>query len=166
MPGLPQYVDPLRLAETGESIAGRLAVGAMPRLREVLSGDSGAVEFRLNFDRDEQGLVRILGEFSASVRAVCQRCLEPLELPVAGTIRVAPIEGDGTRVMPAGTEPLVLSEGRIHLLGFIEDEVLLALPIAPMHEEGMCKQRPGAKPDAGQRARPFAALEGLTLRKK
>jgi len=167
MPGLPQYVDPLRLAETEESIAGRLAVGAMPRLRETLRDDSGTVEFRLKFRRDEQGLVRIQGEFSTSLRTICQRCLEPLELKLAGVINVTPVgAATGLQSVPVEPEPLMLSEGGIHLPGFIEDEVLLALPIAPMHGAGECAQRPGARPDARQRARPFAVLKGLNIRKE
>jgi uncharacterized protein len=167
MPGLPQYVDPLRLAETEESIAGRLAVSAMPRLREVLRDDTGVVDFRLRFRRDDQGSVRVLGEFSTSLCMTCQRCLEPLGLALAGTIDVMPVaREDGGPVTPAGTEPLMLSEGRIHLLGFIEDEVLLALPIAPMHEGGECAAREGAKPGRERHAGPFAVLSNLNIRKE
>jgi len=166
MSGLPQYVDPLRLAETRESIAGQLAIGAMPRLREALSDDSGTVEFRLNFSRDDQGLVRILGEFSTSLSTVCQRCLGPLQLSLAGAINAAPVAADeGEEAMPTEAEPLVMSEGRIHLPGFIEDEVMLALPIAPVHDEGKCRRSAGAGPDPAPRARPFEALKDMNIRK-
>jgi uncharacterized protein len=168
MPGLPQYVDPLRLAETEESIAGRLAVSAMPRLREVLRDDTGVVDFRMTFRRDDQGSVRVLGEFSTSLCLACQRCLEPLTLALTGTIDVTPVTGDdGTPgSAPAGTEPLMLSEGRIHLPGFIEDEVLLALPIAPMHEGGECAAREDAEPGRERHAGPFATLRNLNIRKE
>jgi uncharacterized protein len=166
MQGLPQYVDPLRLAQQEESIAGRLPVSAMPRLKEVLRDDSGTAEFRLKFRRDEQGLIRVLGEFSTSLRAVCQRCLEPLELPLAGTINVTPVSTEtGTERVPAGAEPLFLSEGRIHLISFIEDEILLALPIAPVHGSGQCATRRGTPPDDGRSSRPFAALKTMNIRK-
>jgi uncharacterized protein len=167
MPGLPQYVDPLRLAETEESIAGRLAVSAMPRLKEVLRDDTGVVDFRLTFRRDEQGPVRVFGEFSTSLCLACQRCLEPVTLALAGTIDVAPVAQEGgTQGVPAGAEPLILSEGRIHLLGFIEDEVLLALPIAPMHERGECAVCDDSKAARERDAGPFAALRNLNIRKE
>jgi uncharacterized protein len=167
MPGLPQFVDPLRLAETEETIAGRLAVSAMPRLTEALRDDSGSVEFRLQFRRDDQGLVRVLGEFSTSLRTTCQRCLEPLQLALSGAIDVAAVGGEnGTQNLPPGAEPLVLTEGRIHLPGLIEDEVLLALPIAPMHEEGRCTPKSGARASGGGSGGPFAALKGLNIQKK
>lgn len=166
MPGLPQYVDPLRLAETEESIAGQLPVSAMPRLREVLGDDSGAVEFRVQFRRDEQGRVRILGEFSASLHTVCQRCLDPLVLVLTGPIDVTPVNPEtASPVAPAEAEPLLLTDGRIHVGGFIEDEVLLALPIAPAHRRGKCVQRSGTAPDGRDYVHPFAALKGLNVRK-
>jgi uncharacterized protein len=166
MPGLPQYVDPLRLAESRESITGRLEVSEMPRLREALRDDSGVVEFQLRFSRDERGVVRITGDFSSFLNTVCQRCLEPMELRVSGAINVSPVTPElSNQELPAGAEPLALNAGRIHLPGFIEDEVLLALPIAPMHEGGACAGRRSGRHEAPQRARPFDALKQLNLRK-
>lgn len=167
MPGLPQYVDPLRLAEAGESITGRMAVSAMPRLRELLQDDSGAVEFRVDFRRERQGLVRIVGEFSTSLRVVCQRCLEPFAFDVAGAIDVVPVaSGEDARELPAGAEPLALNDGRLHLPAFIEDEVLLGLPLAPVHAREDCAgRRPAARPVA-LRQTPFAALRDLNIGKK
>src|SRR5690606_36829026 len=80
MPGLPQYVCPQRLAESGERIAGQLELRDMRRLRELLYDESGTVTFHLDFEMSEQGFVRIAGGYSTCLRVVCQRCLEPLEI--------------------------------------------------------------------------------------
>ena len=67
---------------------------------------------------------------------VCQRCLGPLEHPVhievllllAATqdeVDAAPVEAEGPDSIVAGREMPVLS--------LVEDEVVLAIPIAPRH---------------------------------
>lgn len=165
MPGLPQYVCPQRLAESGERIAGQLELRDMRRLRELLYDESGTVTFHLDFEMSEQGFVRIAGGYSTCLRVVCQRCLEPLEFGLERPIEVAAVPAaEVSGRLPASVEPLTLEEDdRLHLAGFIEDEILLGLPIAPMHEEGQCRVL--ARPEEGDpdASHPFAVLRNLKI---
>ena len=161
MPGLPQYIEPLRLAECGEGISGSLPVSALQRLASQLYNRRGMVEFRLEFGKNEQGLVRIRGEYSTQLTMTCQRCLEPLVLRIANTIDLALVPGAvQAGQLPVEIEPLTLAEGQIHLASFIEDEVLLGLPMAPRHEQGRCPQRTDQEKETEPaRNKPFAVLK-------
>jgi uncharacterized protein len=137
----------------------------MRRLRALLCDEGGTVSFHLDFGKSDQGFVRIAGGYSTRLRVVCQRCLELLEFGLERPIEVAVVSGaEVSGRLPASVEPLMLEEDdRLHLAGFIEDEILLGLPIAPVHDEGQCRVL--AVPDEGDAAasHPFAVLRNLKI---
>ena len=62
------------------------------------------------------------------------------------------------------TELVVTRGGRISLAELVEEELLLALPLAPMHGEGQgCSVKPAAEsgPASEPKQRPFAGLREL-----
>ena len=167
MPGLPQFVEPLRLAETRETLSGEVPPGEMKRLAGILLEQGTPVRFSLEFLHDERGDPCIRGEFSTALTMRCQRCLEPVTLEVAGPIDVVLVteEKDAER-LPAGVEPVLLHDRKLQLAGFLEDEVLLALPFSPAHPAGECAAiEPGAKA-AGSVSNPFSALADLKAGKR
>ncbi len=93
--------------------------------------------------------------------------------PVQGSARIALVasEAEADRVPPE-FEPVRAPEGRIRLRDLVEEEVLLALPIVPLHEsvEDCAPQAQAAiasepeAPGADGTQRPFAALGELLKR--
>lgn len=170
---LPEFVDPMRLAETRQTLKGRVVVTAMPRLMAALGmPHSGEVDIDLAFSVDGQGVRRVLGSLHAELDVICQRCLQAMILPLHVNIALGIVRAlDEAEQLPDEYEPLVLApitEGQPQsLASIIEDELLLALPVAPLHEEGQCPVRSGALdkvvaedlPPEGKR-RPFAVLAG------
>lgn len=170
---LPEFVDPLRLAETRQVLKGQVAVAVMPRLMAALDISSparGEVDVDLAFGVDGQGVRRVLGSLHAELDAICQRCLQPMILPLHVNIALGIVRAlDEAEHLPDEYEPLVLAsatEGQ-SLAAIIEDELLLALPVAPLHEEAQCTARTTILdanivedlPPEGKR-RPFAVLAG------
>jgi uncharacterized protein len=51
----------------------------------------------------------------------------------------------------------------MRVLDWVEDEILLALPISPRHEEGGCRPPPNPAAEADTVARPFSRLAKLGL---
>lgn len=104
----------------------------------------------------------------ARVWRECQRCLQPvaLDLEVARPLRFVATE-EQAAALDAENEDDVLALGRrLDLHHLIEDELLLALPLVPMHSA--CPQAPPmrfgedeAAADAAPAPRPFAALARL-----
>jgi uncharacterized protein len=143
---LAELVDPLRLADTGQALKGQVAVARMPRLVSMLgvaAPDSGSpdVTVDLKCGVDGQGVRYMRGSLRAdALGAVCQRCLQPMTLP----LRVDTALGmartlDDAENLPGDYEPLMVAEGETQSLAvIIEDELLLALPSVPMHPVGAC----------------------------
>ena len=163
MSGPSQYFEPLRLAETQETLAGQLDVSNLPRLVELLADQSGTVNFELKFSRSDNGTVRLTGAISTVVHLLCQRCLEPIAVRVNSPVSFAiqGTNGAGTAELPPDAEPLILNEQRVHLGTFLEDEILLGLPMVPMHAANACPASGGEAPAGQKRNRPFEVLKDL-----
>ncbi len=130
-------IDSLAFAREERHLVGKLAVSDLPRLVDILADDSGLLSCHLSGGRNEEGKLFLLLEVEGELRLKCQRCLEPLALPLDIESRIllvppgAPwpdegLEDDSADAIEALAEQSVAS--------LIEEEVLLALPVAPRHE--------------------------------
>jgi uncharacterized protein len=97
----------------------------------------------------------------------CQRCLEPFELPVTARSEIEFATDEAAAARVTEREPYVLSEGAASLRDLAEEELLLALPVAPAcGAPETCGRAPslsGAGPAAAERetVRPFSVLQDL-----
>lgn len=136
---LPTYIQPLRLAERGATLAGQIALNKFSRLMDVLSDSEGVVEVNLDLGQDEKGFPFIQGRLKSNLHLQCQRCLQTMDYPLSLAVSLSPLLGEGgVAGLPGHYEPLVLEEDQVLLTTLIEDEVLLSLPIAPKHEDEDC----------------------------
>lgn len=161
-----ERVDPFRLAGRGAVLSGALAVAEMPRLAALLAGPASEVAAELRFSRGAKGRSIVTGHLSGRLDLRCQRCLEPMphDLDVDFEAILVESETDEAAVLEQG-EPLLVVERSLSLVEMVEDEILLALPLAPLHGEGdRCRS---AVPEFGpedvreEKANPFAVLAGL-----
>lgn len=106
-------------------------------------------------------------EAATEVWRECQRCLQPVALPLALSqhLRFVRGEDEAARLDAESEEDVLALERVLDLRELVEDELLLALPLVPRHET--CPQ-PLANPvqdeeaDAPpERRNPFAALAQL-----
>jgi uncharacterized protein len=110
----------------------------------------------------------------ATVPLTCQRCMGVVETPVevdqwyrfVASEDIAMAEDDQSE------EDLLVMEPQFDLLAVLEDELLMALPLVPMHEQ--CPVAPrlqvgeadaAGEPDAGKKPNPFAVLAQLKVKK-
>lgn len=164
---LPVHIDPLRLAETGRELRGRVSLSEMERLSAMLMDSNGEAQVELTFGVDHEGIRFIRGRITADVVIQCQRCLGPLPLSIATELMLGVVSERDPRELPSYYEPLPVGHEPIFLRDIIEDELILSLPIVPKHAEGQCPNELAAaaddKMDSGSVAEgnPFAALAGL-----
>ena len=104
----------------------------------------------------------------AQVRRDCQRCLEPvaLDLSLARAFRFVADEATAEAMDADSEDDVLVLPRRLDLHALVEDELLLALPLVPMH--ATCPQRlpmsAGTLADATEAApakNPFAVLSGF-----
>jgi uncharacterized protein len=164
--GPPQYVDPKRLARNRDDISGTLDIADMQRLSELLESQSGSVRFELQFDNDVHNRIRIVGKYDTELSMQCHRCLRPVAVNIARAINVTLVTNeDEVAKLSRDVEPLVLADRELSLVVFFEDELLLALPLAPNHETEECHIQESQDRETNEdRQRPFAVLKDLKLK--
>ena len=158
---LPQYIAPGLLAKEGAHLEGQVKLRGMTRLAKLLADSRGAVNIRLAFRCTENGLTRITGSYETDLRLTCQRCLEPVTVTLEETVNVGIIFEGSENKLPASVEPLALARDTLLLADFIEEEILLGLPISPMHELQDCVAAEQARPGDNAAPGPFQVLKSL-----
>ena len=161
----PLDVD--RLADGGAEVDFAVALSELPALP---AGIGGSVAGRARFTRS-QGLAVVELTVRGAATLECQRCMQPLEVPVDSVVKVALIasESDAARV-PAEFEPVLAPGGRTSVGELIREELVLTLPIVPLHEGNeACAAAPHAPQAADaepapETHKPFARLGELMKR--
>lgn len=149
------------------------AIHDLPRVVPLLARDTGSAQARLRFYRlrgvegSESGLDAAECTVRAELTMTCQRCLGEMQVPVAAHTELAFIEDEAqVASVPESHDPVMMTAGRVSFTDQLEEELLLAMPIAPMHaERSECpEQVPKDTADAETSVptqTPFAGLRDL-----
>ncbi len=138
----PQRLDVQAFTEDGETLSGRTALSALARLAAEAQGGprDRAVDWRARGELRNPGHVQpevwIHLEASCSVPMTCQRCLEPIEVPlrVDRDFRFVADEATAAALDDETEEDLLAMSRSFDLLELLEDELLMELPAVPRHE--------------------------------
>ncbi len=169
---LPKQLDLRGLAARGVHIEGTVSPEDLPRLADsgIAIVESGSAAF--DFRRDEEARYVVAVRVEAKLVMRCQRCLSDMEVPVKSASLMACVWTDEeAAALPATYEPLLVDD-TADLSDIVEEEILLAIPVSPIHEKE-CKSagqraaletdtgEPAAVDETGERDSPFAVLERL-----
>jgi len=153
-------IDGFEFAAASGRMRGTWPVSNLPRLREELHDEAGAVEFELRGGCDAHGRPQLELRASATLQLTCRRCLAAVEC-VLGTEATLLLAGsqkeiDAEPIRAEGPEWIVARKA-MALRDLVEDELLLALPYAPRHENCPAQGRDAP----GTRHTPLAGLRGM-----
>jgi uncharacterized protein len=169
---LPPWAKPLdvdRLADSGAIVEFAVPLAELDGLCSLRAGVAGSVAGEAHFSR-RQGVAVAELAVRGLATLECQRCMQPMGVPVDTTVRVALLasEVDAARA-PADLEPVLAPGGRISIGELITEELLLTLPIVALHAgSAPCAAPPGTAAADEQRGaethQPFARLSELLKR--
>jgi uncharacterized protein len=172
--------DLAKLAEMRAQFEFEIPLGDLPGIPEEFAVADGPVQLWLQFGR-ERGLAVAHIKLNAVLTPVCQRCLQPMRLPIAADSHLAVLDSEAqAAAVPEELETFLASDGHSSLAALAAEELLLALPIVPRHGSGeRCEassagaRAPGAAAGAieamapvEETQRPFAELRALLERAK
>lgn len=166
---LPLTVDPVKDAQRRLDYQGYYAADQLQRLSESVVKVLSDAQVTISFFIDPQKLVVMKGQATVDVELECQRCNEPFSQTLECEFAYSPIRNlDKIDELPEIYEPIEFNEfGEIDLIGTIEDELMLCLPIVPMHNSEHCEvsvaeQVFGELPEElAKKPNPFAVLADL-----
>ena len=138
-------VDVDRLADAGEVREFDVDLGDFPRLEDQLARRGARARGSLSVSR-VRGVRMVDVVVQADIPLVCQRCLGVVEVPVDSAARVA-IVADLAAAdrLDAELDPFVADDGKIALRDLAEEQLLLALPLVPRHDDVAQCERAGAE---------------------
>lgn len=150
-----QLSDVDRLADRQADVAFDIPLSRLPRVQAQIAGAQGAVHGVAHFRREAGYRVAEL-EMEGEAKLVCQRCLAPMTWPLASETRVAILanerEADG---VPQEVETVHAPDDRIRVADLVEEELLLTLPLVPLHESAEeCKAVQNEVPAPEEEAAP------------
>jgi uncharacterized protein len=149
-------IDGPRFALAREVITGALAIRDLPRLAEM-GCEAAALQYAVRGTENAEGRAALAVEVRGALRLTCQRCLGAFEFRLAATSTLE-LADSQTEIDAADDErDRVLASKSMDVAAIVEDEVILALPMVPMHAS--CEAAVAHAP--GKEASPFAALAGL-----
>lgn len=175
---LSERVDSARLnelAKSGAALTLRLPVAALVRLSActLQSGSVGSAAepeelvADVRFDVGPAGFSRVGFSVTGRVHLQCQRCLEPMAWNVRIEARLSVLDSDQqTGLIASPFDSVLMTVDGLSLAAVIEDEILAAMPMAPIHEdESRCRPATGQDRNLEMEAeltqRPFADLASL-----
>jgi uncharacterized protein len=172
----PQHLDVLAFARDAVCLQGESGLADWPRLALEQHGDSlaaGAVIWQLEGRTVSQpsGADTICLDLRASLQLPmqCQRCLTP----VLKTVKAERIfwfvadEATAAALDDEAEEDILVISRDFDALALVEDELILSLPLVPLHE--LCPEvvpMSAVDPEfeeAAARPNPFGALAGLHI---
>ena len=164
-------LDVRAACRSGAVESGEVPLSALPRCRDMAPED-GMLAYRVGFF-ESQGVQPLAAEvrIETALALECARCREAVVTPVASASQIRFVfSEDQAEHVEAQAEPVILGrEGRVRLLDLLEDEVLMAVPLMPVHDRPCAPIEPGrayesgelAEPVDEERENPFAALAAL-----
>ena len=158
-------VDVERLADLAEHLMVSVPAVNMPRLREALARSEGEVNGELHFAR-RKGRPMVEVSVEARLPLRCQRCLQPVWVEVTGDSEVWFVceESEADELEPS-IEPTLAPQWKIAPQAVLEEELLLAMPLIPRHDESeQCQPTSSLERDEAVVQRPFAELGKLLQR--
>ncbi|MFL9923545.1 YceD family protein [Herbaspirillum lusitanum] len=158
-------IDAFDFSRLKERAEGEIPVAELGRLAQETVDRSGTIKWTLSGDIGKLGHPQLSLAVSGAVNLICQRCLTALPFEIASesllVLAKDDAEADAIEQQLDNDEiDVVVGSSAFDARALIEDETLLALPVAAKHETcpdaGVAVEAKGA-----QRVSPFAALKQL-----
>jgi len=155
-------IDSLEFARNSGTLRGKIAVADLARLQDAPHSREGTLEYTIRGGMDGLGRPALHCEVQGDLQLTCQRCLEGYTYPLAVRTDLVLMQDEAALAESdneADTDA-ILADPRMDVLALVEDEVLLALPISPMHPSGECADKTVSGPSL-RTDNAFAVLAAL-----
>jgi DUF177 domain-containing protein len=128
-----EVIDSLQFARAALERRGVVGMERLPRLAQSQCSTEG-LEYHLRGGRAGNGKPCLWLSVKGSVQLLCQRCLDPFQVPIAIDAELQLAESQ-REISEADDEiDRVLASRQMDVGSLVEDEVILALPMVPRHE--------------------------------
>ena len=158
-------IDAFAFCRLKERREGELPVRDLPRLAAETVDASGVLRWSLQGGANQHGHPQLQLSVAGQVRLKCQRCLQALEQDIDSASELVLAQDDASAdemeaLLADEDVEVIVGSHSFDLLQVIEDDALLALPLAPKHD--VCPGQTGLeKLKDEKKESPFSVLKNL-----
>lgn len=160
-------IDPIDFSRQQREVFGQVPVTDLARVITAVVNDDAVVTWHVAGAVDTLRRAVLSVRIGGEVRMACQRCLQPMSVPLAIANDITLFNTEERMADAEANDPeleCLLLEEAGDLMVIIEDEILLALPYSPLHDECVDDLFGEDEPEDDEElpaASPFAALAAL-----
>ncbi|UJF24087.1 DUF177 domain-containing protein [Suttonella sp. R2A3] len=160
---LPREIDPWAFARARQLADGELSRKDLPALKQWTT-DNHPLTAHLEGAIDDYQQPCLQGSLHIDLQMQCQRCLQPLVMSVEREFAYVPIRSQALEDrVEGGAETLICDNEILDVAWFLQEEVLLAMPMIAKHDDCEPPINTAESDPSEEEAseHPFAALKAL-----
>ena len=153
-------IDTLGFAQKTQSQDLQLKLVDLPRLTDVSAIVNDVIQANIIGGIQHDGKSFIELKILSGLTLTCQRCIGLFDFQINSHSRfiIVPTEDELVEISQEEQNiNTMLAENELDLIEFVEDELLLALPMVPLHKEGDC-ERPHLLDEQSDSTKPLSGL--------
>jgi uncharacterized protein len=134
-----KYIDNVDFAKKEQSLSGTVDAAKWKRASEMFEAISGNIHYSITglVDQKNKPILKLV--IYGKITTLCQNCLEKMDIDVDyhNSIPVYYTESDMDNALFGNESEYsdgVLADAHFDIENFIEDELIMLLPIAPKHD--------------------------------
>ena len=161
---LPSHRKLFNFAKKEISLSGLYQISDFPKISEIASNKSDNVRVDLSFYLKNSKTPCVDGIIELDIVLPCQRCLDDLSLELKVNFNLAFVRHDQqSEELDSHYEIYVIEEEELVTLDLISDEILLSIPMIPMHDYNCIKEINEQEIVEGKSENPFAILKKIKI---
>ncbi len=160
--GIPEQIKLFKFASKALIFSQTYQVKDFPRISALVSNQDAPVDVELNFSIENNRIPCITGKVELDVALTCQRCLDEVSLHLQPKFQLAFVQNEQqSEGLDPSFETIENADEEFSTIEFITDEVLISIPMSPMHEHECASYEDTTPIKEQKRENPFAVLKQL-----
>ena len=160
MRGIPDTIKLFSFAKKGLNLSHTYQVKDFPRMKKLLGNIDDEVKVELSFYIENNSIPCIEGVVKLSAVVDCQRCLNDVELHLSPRFKLGFLKNEQQgEALDSSFETILNADEAFSTIEFITDEVLISIPMSPMHSHKCQSYQDKERIDKQKQHNPFAILK-------
>ena len=157
---LPDQLKLFNFAKKEINLSGLYQISDFPKVSEIVSNKRDKVVVELSFYLKNNKTPCVEGIIELDVVLACQRCLDNLSIALKVNINLAFVRNDQeSEELDLNYDIYVIEEEELATHDLISDEILLSIPMVPIHDYDCIKEINEQEIVEEKSENPFAILK-------
>lgn len=161
-------INAFEFAKQSLEIHDKIPLLCIPELKQVLFSEpleQDSVTYSLRGERGADGRFGLRLGIKGWLQLTCQRCLGPMDYNIASESWFVLVSSEAELPEDETDDEVdyLVASDELDVEALVREEILLAMPLAPKHDEGPCADT--LEKRVSHKGNPFKVLEGLKGKK-